>query len=73
MFAHESHSTPPVVIFDNLSFIQIKSIPASSYHTMHDFGKTLTHYGLRVPPEIVVWIYDTFDDNFMSRMILQNI
>ena len=20
--------------------------------------------GLRVPPEIVVWIYDTFDDNF---------
>ena len=40
---------------------------------MHDFEKTLTHYGLRVPPEIVVWIYDTFDDNFMSTMILQNI
>ena len=27
----------------------------------------LTHSHLRVPPEIVVWINDTFDDNFKIK------
>ena len=43
--------------------------PFLFYNLMHisSHFKSLTHYSLRVPPEIVVWIYNTFDYNFRIR------
>ena len=32
--------------------------------TVKQKGQILTHWYLRIPPEIVVWIYDTFENNF---------
>ena len=32
--------------------------------SMYYWHKHFNHIWVRVPPEIVVWIYDTYDNNF---------
>ena len=40
-------------------------IKGSYIHITHGLSLIdLTHYCLRAPPEIAVWILDTFDNNF---------
>ena len=54
-----------ICLLKHAGFLHFSHVPCHNVYTEHSFMRALlTHSNLRVPPEIVVWINYTFDDNF---------